>query len=131
MRITASPSAAVPLARRAFAAKLGAGLLALCVSTACYGKGKNAPEPVERTTIKVVNQGFLDRNVYVMRGAERIRLGTVSGNSSQVLTIPASIVQTTQSLRFVADPIGGRTPAATEEITVTPGDQVVLTIPPG
>jgi hypothetical protein len=47
-----------------------------------------------------------------------------------VLTIPATIVQSTLALRFVADPIGGRAPAATEEITVTPGDQVVLTIQP-
>ena len=81
--------------------------------------------------VKVVNQGYLDRNVYVMRGAERIRLGTVSGNSSQVLTIPASVVPSLVTLRFVADPIGGRTPTATEEISVAPGDQVVLTIPPG
>jgi hypothetical protein len=129
--IDAPPSPAPSLSRRAFAARIGSGLLAFSLQTACYGKGKNAPEPVERTTVKVVNQGFLDRNIYVYRGSERVRLGTVSGNSTQVLTIPSTIVQSTLALRFVADPIGGRSPAATEEITVTPGDQVVLTIPPG
>jgi hypothetical protein len=117
------------LGRRAVVRALAASLLA--GASACYGKGKNAPEPVARTTVRVVNQGFLDRNIYVMRSSERVRLGTVSGNSTQVLTIPASIVQTIMTLRFVADPIGGRSPAATEEISVSPGDQVVLTIPPG
>ena len=118
-----------PLARRGFVTALAATLLA--GASACYGKGKNAPEPVARTTVRVVNQGFLDRNIYVLRGSERVRLGTVSGNSTQVLTIPSSIVQSMMTLRFIADPIGGRTPPATEEISVAPGDQVVLTIPPG
>src|SRR5205085_449256 len=117
------------LDRRAFVAALGA--LGTVVVAACYGKGKNAPEPIARTTVRVVNQGFLDRNIYVMRGSERIRLGTVTGNSSQTLTIPASIVPAVTSLRFVADPIGGNAPPATEEVSVSPGDQVVLTIPPG
>ena len=118
-----------PLGRRRFVSVVAASLLAGVA--ACYGQGKNAPEPVARTTVRVVNQGFLDRNIYVMRGGtERVRLGTVSGNSTQVLTIPATIVQSMMTLRFVADPIGGRTPPATEEISVAPGDQVVLTIPP-
>lgn len=117
------------MTRRRFAAAVG-GLL-LAGTTACYGTGKNAPAPVERTSVKVVNQGFLDRNVYVMRGSQRVRLGTVSGNSTSVLQIPSSIVQGAITLRFIADPIGGRGASATEEIGVNPGDQVVLTIPPG
>jgi hypothetical protein len=81
--------------------------------------------------VRVVNQGFLDRNVYVYRGPARTRLGTVTGNSTQVLTIPASIASSLVQLRFVADAIGGRAPVWTDEISVEPGDQVVLTIPPG
>jgi len=130
-RTNASSPAAPTFTRRAFATHLGGGLLALTLATGCYGKGKNAPEPVERATVQVVNQGFLDRRVYVMRGGERVRIGTVSGNSRAVLTIPANIVQSSSSVRFVADPIGGNGAAVTEEITVRPGDQVVLTIPPG
>src|SRR4051812_48082943 len=98
----AMTSLSSPLDRRSFLASLVT--LAIAVGTsACYGKGKNAPEPVARTTVRVVNQGFLDRNIYVVRGSERVRLGTVSGNSTQVLTIPASIVQSLITLRFVAD----------------------------
>lgn len=98
--------------------------------SACYGKGKNAPAPIARTTVRVINQGFLDRNIYAYRGSQRVRLGTVTGNSTQVLTIPPSIVQGSLSLRFVADPIGGRAPSATQEIAVNAGDEVQLTIPP-
>jgi hypothetical protein len=34
-------------------------------------------------------------------------------------------------LRFIADPIGGRRASVSQEITVSPGDTVVMTIPPG
>jgi len=33
-------------------------------------------------------------------------------------------------LRFVADPIGGNRASVSQEITVAPGDTVVLMIPP-
>jgi hypothetical protein len=33
-------------------------------------------------------------------------------------------------LRFIADPIGGNRASVSQEITVVPGDTVVLTIPP-
>lgn len=125
----ASPIPPQRVSRRAFAARAG-GLLAFALVSACYGKGKNAPEPTERTTIKVINQGFLDRRVYVMRGAERVRIGTVSGNTSAVLTIPATVIQSSMSIRFIADPIGGNGASATEELSVRPGDQVVMTILP-
>jgi hypothetical protein len=100
-------------------------------SAACYGKGKNAPTPVERTTLVVENRGFLDRDIYVVRGGQRIRLGTVTGNSQATFTIPATVVSAVTALRFIADPIGAPRPPVTEEITVSPGDRVVLTIPPG
>jgi hypothetical protein len=96
----------------------------------CYGTGKNAPTPVERTTVRVENRGFLDRDIYVVRSGQRIRIGTVTGNSTATLTIPASVVGAVTALRFIADPIGAARPPVTEEITVSPGDQVVLMIPP-
>jgi hypothetical protein len=59
--IAVPPSSAPTLSRRAFA-RVGSGLLALSVLTACYGKGKNAPEPVERTTVKGVYHVILHRS---------------------------------------------------------------------
>ena len=120
----------LPRLRRALSA--APLVLALAAgSAACYGKGKNAPIPVERTTLVVENRGFLDRDIFVVRGGQRIRLGTVTGNSSATFTIPPTVVSSVTALRFIADPIGAPRPPVTEEITVSPGDRVMLTIPPG
>jgi hypothetical protein len=107
-------------------------LAAICLTTAC-ARGTGGPETDPRTavtTVRVENQSYLDMNIYVLRGLERIRLGTVTGSSTQVLTIPKYVATSPMGMRFLADPIGGRRTPVSEEITVVPGDQVTLTIPP-
>ncbi|GJG87110.1 hypothetical protein tb265_22910 [Gemmatimonadetes bacterium T265] len=110
--------------------------VAVSFSAACAHHHKpdpNAP-PVEEagpTTVRVQNQGFLDMNIYVYRGEVRSRLGTVTGNSTAVLTIPKTFVLPGTQLRFVASPIGGQRSPVSEEVTVSPGDEVGLLIPPG
>jgi hypothetical protein len=113
------------------AAALAAGVasVAACARPA-RGGARPARAPQEATTVRVQNQSFLDMNVYVVRGGVRARLGTVSGNSTARFTIPVSYVQTLTPLRFLADPIGARSAPVSEEITVSPGDEVTLTIPP-
>ena len=103
-------------------------LVAVFLAACAYSRA--APNPQEETTVRVDNQATLDMNIYVLRGAERIRLGTVTGLSTQVLKIPKNIIFGATPLRFLADPIGsGRMPVS-EEIVVTAGDQVTLRIPP-
>jgi hypothetical protein len=100
------------------------------LSAACSQAGRSgSPEPQAQTTVRVQNQNFLDMNVYVLQGGQRIRLGTVPGLSTQVLTIPAHIARSS-ALQFQVHPIGGRTNPRTETISVQPGDEVQLTIPP-
>jgi hypothetical protein len=97
----------------------------------CWRKGGAASQEVERpTTLKVRNQGFLDVNVYAVRGSQRVRLGTVTGNSVQVLRIPAFLLNGITPLRFVADPIGNQRTPTSDEIVVSPGDEVQIFIPP-
>jgi hypothetical protein len=69
-------------------------------------------------------------NIYVYRSSQRVRLGTATGNSVTRLTIPANLLFGATPLRFQADPIGGSRSPISSEITVAPGDEVVLTIPP-
>lgn len=89
----------------------------------------NAATPI--TTIKVNNQAFLDMNVYVLpQSGARQRLGTATGNQTTVFTIPSTAIFGPTTLRFVADPIGGTHAEVSTQILVTPGDQVVMTIPP-
>ena len=84
-----------------------------------------------RTALRVENRGFPDMTIYVIRsGSQRIRLGIAGGNRTTVLPIPSYLVSFPTPLRFLADPIGGNRTPVSDEITVSPGDEVVLTIPP-
>jgi hypothetical protein len=97
----------------------------------CAGRRGGAPvQAQEETTLRVRNQSFLSHNVYVLYGSVRTRLGTVSGNSTAVLRIPPSFVQPGTPLRFIADPIGSRVSPVSDQVVVSPGDEVQLTIPP-
>ncbi|HSR14959.1 MAG TPA: hypothetical protein VLL51_04365 [Gemmatimonadales bacterium] len=110
-------------------------LLALIlIATLAGGCSRTPPatvDPTEPSYLEVQNQSFYDMTVYVYRGGARIRLGTVSGNSTQVFEIPRSIASPGIPVRFMADPIGGRRTPYTEEITILPGDTIVMRIPSG
>jgi hypothetical protein len=105
------------------------GLLALGACNA-FRHGSGSSSPNEPTIVQVDNQGFLDMTVYAVRSVERVRLGTATGNSKTNLRVPPGMVNGLTPLRFIADPIGGNRASVSEEITVAPGDTVVLTIPP-
>ncbi|HEV7705007.1 MAG TPA: hypothetical protein VGO46_11980 [Gemmatimonadaceae bacterium] len=90
--------------------------------------GDDAPKV---TTIDIQNQGFNDMTIYAIVGGARTRLGIANGNKTTTLTIPAYLVSTSTYFRFVADPIGGNRTPVTEEIDVSPGDQLVMIINPG
>ena len=109
-------------------AVLGAGVLPL---EGCARKGgRRVATEVAPTSVRVRNQGFLDVNVYAVRGGQRVRLGTVTGNSAQVLRIPGYLLSGTTPLRFIADPIGSQRQPTSEEIMVSPGDEVTIYVPP-
>ncbi|MDF1504712.1 hypothetical protein [Roseisolibacter sp. H3M3-2] len=119
------------LLRAAALAALAAGAV-LPLGACSRKRGPAAAQEVERpTTLRVRNQGFLDVNVYAVRGGQRVRLGTVTGNSTQVLRIPGFLLNGITPLRFVADPIGNQRTPTSDEIVVSPGDEVQIFIPPG
>jgi hypothetical protein len=96
--------------------------------TLSHGSG-NADQN-QPTVLQVDNQGFIDMDIFTLRSSQRIRLGTAPGASKHSFTIPPSLVSGLTPLRFIADPIGGRRASVSQEITVAPGDTVVMTIPP-
>jgi len=104
----------------------------LVVGAGCktLSHGSDTYDPNAPTIVQVDNQGFLDMNVFAVRSSQRLRLGTATGNNRTNLTIPPAIISGLTPLRFIADPIGGRRASVSQEITVSPGDTVVLTIPP-
>ena len=106
-------------------------LLLLLLAGGCTRGARENVTPQEPPELRVENRAFLDMTVYVLRGTQRVRLGQVSGNSTATLRIPGSLLTGPTPLRFLADPIGSSRTPISSEIVVTPGEEVVLTIPPG
>lgn len=116
-----------PLSRIALACAIGLA----AGSPGCRGSGSRAPAPVQpTTTVRIENQGFSDMVIYLLRGSARIRLGIANGNGTTTLRIPPQFVFGVTTLQFLADPVGGNRTPVSNEIQVSPGDQVRLTIPP-
>src|SRR5688572_25208336 len=110
---------------------LGMWMAAALVLDACAGtRSRASGQPA--TTLKVENRAFLDMVIYlIVDGSRRTRLGTATGNTTTVLTIPATYIHGSAELQFVADPVGSPTRSISERIFVNPGDSVVMIIPPG
>ncbi|HEX6576175.1 MAG TPA: hypothetical protein VF042_14505 [Gemmatimonadaceae bacterium] len=106
--------------------------VASLVIGACASSGTNAAAGQRSPAVIVVdNEGLLDMTIYVLRGSQRVRIGTATGLSRTRMTIPVSLTNGVTSLRFVADPIGGTRNSVSEEITISEGEELGLRIPPG
>ena len=105
--------------------------LAFVALTACAARSATGgPNPESETVLQVQNQSFSDMVIYALRSSQRTRLGTATGNSTKIFTLPQYLVRNGGTLRFQADPIGGNQAPVSEEMSVQPGDIVTLTIPP-
>ena len=106
--------------------------LAITLGAACtHSRLSSAATPQEKTVLKVENRGFPDMNVYaVPQGGGRVRLGTVVGNSNAYFTLPEYLLRGIRELSFQALPIATPRGPVSQSIVVSPGDTVVLIIPP-
>ena len=107
----------------------------LALALACHSGSSAQPNdeagPPPKTTLTVINQGFLDMDVYALpQDGARVRVGTSNGNSTQHFTIPNYLVRTPITMRFLMIPIGGNYAPRSQMIQVNPGDEVELQIPP-
>jgi hypothetical protein len=91
--------------------------------------GSPSPDQGQPTILEVDNQGFQDMDVFAVIAGQRLRLGLAVGVHKTNFTMSPSLVSGLTSVRFVADPIGGSRPSVSQEITVAPGDTVLMTIP--
>lgn len=99
-----------------------------CIPRTAAQQATDAAAP--RTFVRVENQAFLDANIYVIAGGTRQRLGTTSGVGTQTFEIPRGIIYGSTTLSFLIDFIGSPRTPISDAIAVSPGDTVVLTIPP-
>lgn len=104
-------------------------LLGLSVALAGCASRRGATYTAdEPTTLVVRNDSYLDHNIYLLQGSQRIRMGTARGLATTRFTIPRQYVFGVSVLQFLADPIGGNVTPISERINVTPGDEVHLQI---
>ena len=107
-------------------------LSAAALTVGCARTSHMPEEAPLRTVLKVENQGYPDMNIFVLpETSNRIRLGTVTGTSNAYFTLPDYVLRGTRELKFQALPIATPRGPVSQSIVVTPGDTVVLTIPPG
>lgn len=85
-------------------------------------------ESNEPVRVIVQNDGFYEATVYLLRGAERRRLGTVNGSSTATFTLGRHLVYGITDLRFAFDWIGRQGAQASETILAQPGDEIRLRI---
>ncbi|MBA2688244.1 MAG: hypothetical protein H0U64_09105 [Gemmatimonadaceae bacterium] len=107
--------------------------IALVFALVLVGACRHDPTPATNqppTTLRVENRAFLDMTVYIVRGSASHRLGNAGGNSTTILKIPDRFLFGPTSLRFQVRPIAARREPVSEEILVTPGDEVSIVIPP-
>lgn len=82
----------------------------------------------EQTVLVVKNDNYLDHNIYLLQGLQRIRMGTARGLTTSRFQIPRQYVFGVSVLQFMADPIGSTITPVSERINVAPGDEVHLLI---
>jgi hypothetical protein len=87
--------------------------------------------PVTDTTKSVVqvdNQRFDEAYVYLAVGGQTQRLGVAQTMARTTFTIPRSVLNARQLVRFVVRAVGQRGELRSREVLVKPGDRVDLTI---
>lgn len=73
------------------------GLAVLLLSPAACRPHRGAEDDLSAANqgefvLRVVNNHYLDVTVYVLRGAERVRVGIVSGNARQDFVLPGRLL---------------------------------------
>lgn len=109
-------------------------LLLLASVAACSGvqTAGDAKEPPP-TTIEVRNLRTVDCNLFVLNTTRRVRyrLGTIPGMSTRGFVIPPRFLGEADRLRFIVEVVGSDEGVLTdEELPVTPGEQLSLTLQP-
>lgn len=109
-----------------------AAVLLLAVGS-CYRPGRKNPFAApgsgqgEGTIhVRVENENFGDATVHALRGGERIRVGQVTGKSSQSFQVRWRF---SLPMEFEIDIVGGDG-CAIRPMTVDPGDEILVRIPP-
>lgn len=105
---------------------LAAALMVGACAPAVQQSAGNHSNP--QATVAVRNDNWLDVNVYLVRGAQRVRLGSVPSMSNAEFRIPQQYVLGVSDVTFQADPLGSSETYTSPPIQVYDGARVQLKI---
>lgn len=89
-----------------------------------------AGEKVPRTRVRVENLNYLDATIFVYSGARNQRMGIATGLTTQTFTVPTQLLTGGTSIRFQVRYLGRSGMVSSDYVTVNPGDEVLLRLPP-
>jgi hypothetical protein len=102
----------------------------LALAMACTRSGRVKPGMTafdEIATARITNNAWLDVNVYASRSGSRQRLGTVTGQNTEVFELPRSFVEA-RGVSIVIDAIGSPQTYQTDVIPAGPGQQIDVVV---
>jgi hypothetical protein len=107
-------------------------LMALAAVLACSQAAPGEAIPQDTPAVlKVDNMRPVDMTIYVIEsGNVRERLGLARAAMVTSFTVPERLSRRNATLRFLADPIGGRALPVSQDINIGPGDEVLMRITP-
>jgi hypothetical protein len=73
--------------------------------------------------VRVVNNNWLDMRIYAVVDDFRVRLGTVTGLSSETLTLRPGLLGPSAQVQLQAVAIGNRFASDVEDVVMFPGDK--------
>ena len=110
-------------------AGLAAAVAACGGSSSVQDPAPDAGQPP--AIVRVENQTYADFNIFAHRNETKQRLGRSTANTTQSFRIPASLLSGEARIRISAEPIGTQISGTWQEVSVQPGDSVMLVIPAG
>ena len=113
---------------RHFRAGIVVALLGLTIGCARSGRSHARAIAIDEiATARITNNGWLDVNVYATRAGDRQRLGTVSGQDTEVFELPRSFIAA-RGLQILIDQIGSPQTYQTDLIPAGPGQQIDVVV---
>src|SRR5256886_16656501 len=105
--------------------RLPRALLLIVLAGACHRPAAAPLNPRAEVAVTVENQNFLDMDVFLIRGGQRVRLGMVPGLSSRMLMVRPELIGYGTGVQFELHPIGGlgQAPRAERSVAARGGDQ--------
>src|SRR2546430_12196008 len=105
-------------------------LLLIVLAGACHRPTAAPLNPRAEVAVTVENQNFLDMDVFLIRGGQRVRLGMVPGLSSHILMVRPELIGYGTEVQFELHPIRGQRQPLPPTLSARPGGVIHLTIPP-